>query len=124
MKRIHFLAAALFSLAAACAPSTGSPASGSAASGSAQTHVVEIHGMAFTPAALDVAVGDTVTWINHDVVPHTATAEDGAWDSGSLKQGAEWSLVVKASGPVDYRCAFHPQMTGVVNAGSPKTNAR
>lgn len=110
MKRIHFLAAALFSLAAACAPSTGSPASGSA-----QTHIVEISGMAFTPSALDVAVGDTVTWINRDVVPHTATAENGAWDSGSLGQGEEWSLVVKASGPVDYRCAFHPRMTGVVS---------
>jgi len=114
MKRIHFLAAALFSLAAACAPSTGE----------AETHIVEISGMAFTPAALDVAVGDTVTWINRDVVPHTATAENGAWDSGSLGQGEEWSLVVETAGSVDYRCAFHPQMTGVVDAGSYETDAR
>ncbi len=106
MKRIHSLAGALFSLAAACAPATGS----------AETHIVEIRGMAFTPSALEVAVGDTVTWINRDVVPHTATAADGVWDSGSLKQGEEWSLVVESPGSVDYRCTFHPQMTGVVDA--------
>lgn len=103
---IRSVAVALIGLAAACAPS----------SGSAESYLVEIRGMEFTPRVLDVAVGDTITWINRDVVPHTATAQDGSWDSGSLEQGGEWSLVVETSGPADYVCTFHPQMTGAINA--------
>ena len=38
-----------------------------------QRHVVEIRGMAFHPEALEVRRGDTVVWINRDMVPHTAT---------------------------------------------------
>lgn len=106
MKLLRNTAAALLAFSAACAPSIGA----------AETHIVEINGMAFTPAALDVAVGDTVTWINNDVVPHTATAADGAFDSGAIDQGAEWSLVIESAGSVDYVCTFHPQMSGVIRA--------
>lgn len=100
------ISTAMLTILAACAPSISA----------AETHIVEINGMAFTPAALDVAVGDTVTWINNDVVPHTATATDGGFDSGVIDQGAEWSLVIESAGSVDYVCTFHPQMTGVIRA--------
>lgn len=98
--------ASLLIVAAACAPTMSA----------AETHIVEINGFSFSPSVLDVAVGDTVTWINNDVVPHTATAGDGSWDSGSLDQGEEWSLVVENAGSADYICTFHPQMTGTINA--------
>jgi plastocyanin len=93
-------------LAAACAPSIGA----------AETHIVEISGLEFTPAVLDVAVGDTVTWVNRDVVPHTATAADGSFDSGGLDQGDAWSLVIERAGAIAYLCTFHPQMRGEINA--------
>lgn len=81
-----------------------------------ETHIVEINGMEFTPAVLDVAVGDAVIWVNNDIVPHTATDVGGVWNSGSMEQGDEWSLTVESAGAIDYLCAFHPQMTGVINA--------
>lgn len=106
MKFLRNSAAALLAISAACAPSISA----------AETHIVEINGMAFTPAALDVAVGDTVTWINNDVVPHTATAADGSFDSRAIDQGGQWSLVIESSGSLDYVCTFHPRMSGVINA--------
>jgi len=42
-----------------------------------QRHVVEIRNLEFTPKELVVATGDTITWINYDLVPHTVTADDG-----------------------------------------------
>lgn len=79
-----------------------------------RSHVVDIAGFQFAPAEITVAVGDTVTWSNHDIVPHTATAMDGAWDSGTLEGKARRSVVVRAKGKVDYQCALHPSMTGTV----------
>lgn len=82
----------------------------------AETHIVEIRGMEFVPAEIDAAVGDMVTWVNTDVLAHTATAADGAWDSGLLMEGDEWSLVLESAGRIDYACTPHPVMTGVINA--------
>ncbi|MEE2690053.1 MAG: cupredoxin family copper-binding protein [Pseudomonadota bacterium] len=82
----------------------------------AEVHYVEMRGLEFTPAVLNVRVGDTVVWRNTDVMPHTATSDDGSWDSGSLEAGDEWSLSIDEAGAVDYACAFHPTMTGVINA--------
>lgn len=79
-----------------------------------RSHVVEIAGFQFAPAEITVAVGDTVTWSNQDIVPHTATAIDGAWDSGSLEGKARRSVVVRAKGKVDYQCTLHPSMKGTV----------
>lgn len=75
-------------------------------------HEVVIEGLAFSPATLAVRAGDTVTWINRDVVPHTATGPDGAWDSGLLVAGARFTTVIGETGPGTYRCAYHPVMTG------------
>lgn len=82
----------------------------------AETHVVSIEGFQFVPAEISVSVGDTVTWINRDVAPHTATAGDGSFDSGSLGQDDEWSVVIETAGEFDYICLFHPQMQGVITA--------
>jgi plastocyanin len=75
-------------------------------------HVVEIEGFAFRPASLSVAPGDTVGWINRDIVPHTATDSAGTWDSGALGAGASWSLVAAAEGERSYLCTLHPSMKG------------
>ena len=79
-----------------------------------RSHVVQITGFAFVPARVTVAIGDTLTWANEDIVPHTATAAKGAWDSGTIAAKGRWTLVVRAGGRVDYRCALHPSMTGTV----------
>lgn len=80
----------------------------------AAEHVIEIRDFVFLPAELEVSVGDTVTWINYDVAPHTATAETGDWDSSQLDEGMEWSITFDESAQYSYLCTFHPAMTGVV----------
>ena len=78
-----------------------------------KTHTVEIRGMEFHPAVLTVAVGDTVVWINHDIVPHSATASGrAAWDTGQLLQNQTGRQVMTHSGATRYVCAFHPTMHG------------
>lgn len=69
---------------------------------------------AFEPAELNVAVGTTVTWANVGVAPHTITARDASFDSGTLKAGATFSFRFDKPGTFPYLCAFHPDMTGRV----------
>ena len=88
--------------------------SGCQGKGGGQVHRVEMKTMGFAPAELTVAVGDTVVWANHDIVPHTATADGRQFDSGSVNAGSEWSLVVREAGRIPYTCVFHPTMKGVL----------
>ncbi len=74
------------------------------------THVIDIKAFKFVPDTLKVRVGDTITWTNHDIVPHTATADDKSWDTGTLKRNERASLTVTAGMAPRYYCRFHPQM--------------
>jgi len=73
-------------------------------------HVIEIKGFKFVPAVLTIKSGDTITWINKDIVPHTATADDSTFDTGELKQNESISITVVGDGEVSYFCEFHPSM--------------
>ena len=73
-------------------------------------HHVVIQGFRFQPDSLVVAAGDTVEWSNRDILPHTSTAADSAWDSGVLAVGASWSTVLGVPGSHAYVCRLHPTM--------------
>lgn len=78
-----------------------------------QGHVVEIRGMAFHPEVLEVQRGDTVVWINQDIVPHTATeTRKSEWNTGPLLQGKSGSHVARRRGEAPYYCELHPVMLG------------
>ena len=47
---------------------------------------VIIREMRYEPVELTVAVGDTVEWVNRDLVPHTATAQSREWDPGAARR--------------------------------------
>lgn len=81
----------------------------------AQAHIIEIHKFKFQTKLLDVKVGDTVTWINKDVVPHTATALDKSWDSGRLNKDDSFTLTITDETLLAYFCVFHRQMKGALN---------
>ncbi|MES3039214.1 MAG: cupredoxin family copper-binding protein [Bdellovibrionota bacterium] len=75
-----------------------------------QHHTITIENVAFTPAELTIQKGDTVEWVNKDIIPHTVTTEKKGFDSGNMGTGATWKYEAKKSGSFDYRCNFHPNM--------------
>ncbi len=77
-------------------------------------HVVEIYKFKFIPAELETSPGDTIVWKNLDIVPHTITAADKSWDSGTIKKAGEWQTVVRSEAPGAYFCRFHPAMKAQV----------
>ncbi len=77
-------------------------------------HIVEIQAFSFQPQRTMVTPGDTIVWINRDIVPHTVTADGGTWRSQPLEEGQSWEVIVEDSGVYSYFCEFHPHMTGVL----------
>ena len=84
--------------------------------GSSGRHQVDIRGLAFRPRDLVVTVGDTVSWVNYDIVPHTVTFGGGAAGRDEVPPGKRFTLIVSARQPLSYRCRYHPNMTGTVVA--------
>ena len=84
------------------------------ADGHATTHTVTISNFAFSPANLTIKAGDTVMFTNEDSAPHTATADNGGFDTGNLSRGQSASLTFNAAGTFSYFCAIHPRMKGSI----------
>jgi plastocyanin len=76
---------------------------------------VEIKDYAFMPPTLTVPAGTTVTWTNADAVPHTATASDGAFDSGNLNPGQSFAFTFATPGSYAYVCQYHAGMQGTID---------
>lgn len=91
-------------------PTSAPPVSGAAA----EEALVTINDFAFTPLELVVAPGTTVTWSNLEWAPHTATADDGTFDSSRLDQGENFGHTFTEPGRYAYYCAFHPGMVGTI----------
>lgn len=75
---------------------------------------VQINGLAFSPAEITIMPGDTVEWINHDFVDHTATAADESWDV-TLAVGQTGQHEMSKVGTTKYFCRVHPNMTGIIH---------
>ena len=80
----------------------------------AETIAVEIVNFAFAPQTLEIAAGTTVTFVNNDTSPHTATADDGSFDTGAIDPGASAEATFDTPGTYTYICSFHPNMTGTI----------
>lgn len=83
---------------------------------------VNIQNFAFSPASVNVSVGDTVVWTQLDSAPHTSTSDDNppVWTSGALSLQQTFAFTFYAAGAFSYHCQFHPFMTGSVNVqGAP-----
>ncbi|MEO6851645.1 MAG: plastocyanin/azurin family copper-binding protein [Mucilaginibacter sp.] len=76
-------------------------------------YTVEIKDMKFVPADITVNKGDTVVWINKDLVVHDVTEEDSkAWSSGPIQSGGSWKMAV--TDEANYYCSIHVVMKGKV----------
>lgn len=74
---------------------------------------ITIAGFAFS-GVTDVTVGTTVTITNTDSAPHTWSADDGAFDSGSIAPGGTFEFTFTEAGTFAYHCNFHPSMSGTI----------
>jgi plastocyanin len=78
-----------------------------------KSHTVEIRAMQFQPAKLLIQKGDTVVFINLDILVHNVTEEKKkAWNSQSLATGDSYKMVPAES--TDYYCSLHPVMKGKI----------
>ena len=74
---------------------------------------VTIDNFTFTPAELKAKVGDTVTWTNHDDIPHTVVSA-GKFRSKAMDTDNTFSFTFTAAGDYPYFCSIHPHMTGMI----------
>ena len=99
----------------AAGTTTESGGSAAAPSGEAQrSEKVEIVEYVYGPDPVTVQVGGKVTWLNKDTAPHTATADDGSFDTGTIERGKLQSETFKQAGTYPYFCEIHPTMHGTV----------
>jgi plastocyanin len=74
------------------------------------THTVTIDATSYRPRTLTVAAGDSVVWVNKDLLAHTATAKNGSFDSKDIPAGGSWTYRVGSEGLFAYTCLYHPTM--------------
>ena len=79
----------------------------------AATIQIVMENLVFAPAEATAKVGDTVEWINKDIVVHTATARNGDFDV-TMPPKKTVTSVLKKAGIVEYYCRFHPNMKAVL----------
>jgi plastocyanin len=75
---------------------------------------VLVDNFSFTPATAAVPVGTTVTWTNHDDIPHTVVSPEQKFKSPVLDTDDTFSHTFDAAGTYKYYCSIHPRMTGQV----------
>jgi plastocyanin len=75
---------------------------------------VKIDNFSFTPATLTVSAGTTVTWTNHDDIPHTVVSDDKSMKSKALDTDDKFSFSFSKPGTYSYFCSLHPKMKGVI----------
>jgi plastocyanin len=99
------------------APETTAPTSNNAPAPSGEavrSGKVSVVDYSFSPTTVTIQAGGKVIWKNDGQQPHTATADDGSFDTGTIDPGKLKSESFKDTGTFTYICSIHPQMKGTV----------
>jgi len=76
---------------------------------------IEIRSFAFVPSEITINVGNTLTWVNNDLVPHTITSDSGTeLNSPTLSKGKTFSYTFNTAGTYEYHCSIHSSMKGKI----------
>jgi len=75
---------------------------------------IKIDNFVFGPQTVTVPVGATVTWTNHDDIPHTSVSTEGVFKSKVMDTDEKFSYTFTKAGTYAYYCSIHPKMTGTV----------
>jgi plastocyanin len=78
-----------------------------------KVYTITLQQLAFGPVPSGLRVGDTIEWVNNDVLLHSATAKDNSFDV-ELKPKAHVRMVLRKAGNFTFYCRYHPGMTGVL----------
>ncbi len=116
-------AAAVAAVAALLVPSGTAEATPAPEHSAARAASVTVANMAFSPAAVTVAVGETVTWTFTDSTAHTTTSDQGFWDSGTKLNGGTYSRAFTSAGTFPYHCTIHSHMRGTVRVSVTATGS-
>lgn len=79
---------------------------------------VDVLASSYSPATFTVEAGTTVLFKNTSELPHTATADNGSFDTGMISPGASKSVVVRKAGQIQFHCQFHGGPGGVGQSGT------
>jgi plastocyanin len=100
-----FIAAFLIAAPAAFAQPADLPAG--------REYTVTMSSMSYGATPPDLKVGDTIVWVNHDTVMHSATARDHSFDL-RLNPGQSGKTTLSRAGRFPFYCLFHPSMRGTL----------
>jgi plastocyanin len=93
---------------------TDLPLENDTASTDADSRPVLVDNFSFSPAAMTVVAGATVTWTNRDDVPHNIVSTDKTFASPVLDTDQRFSHRFEGPGRHSYYCSLHPRMTGQI----------
>jgi plastocyanin len=79
-----------------------------------EANVVTIDNFSFGPGELNVAVGTTVKFINHDDIPHSVVENNKSFRSKALDTDDSYSYTFASAGTFSYFCGLHPKMVGKI----------
>jgi plastocyanin len=84
--------------------------------GASETRVelLDDDGFVFSPADVEIAAGETVTWVHEGRISHSVTAGDDTFDSGTMAAGDVFEFTFDEPGEYPYVCIFHGNMRGTV----------
>jgi len=83
----------------------------------AHDYVVPLANMAFGSIPSGLKVGDTITWVNKDSVPHTVTARDHSFDL-RVGPGQSSQLKLTKAGAYQIYCILHAPMRASFTVGN------
>jgi plastocyanin len=124
--KLIFVLCALALAGVACSSKTSTPSTPAASSppaaspspsASPAATVTMVDALKFVPDSVSVKAGDTVEWKNTGSAPHTVTADDGSFDSGTstpINAGGTYDHTFPTAGTFKYHCTIHPQMKATV----------
>lgn len=107
-------ALAVFAIPAGPAVAGGGGCHGPATTGAGDA--VEMVDACFTPTTLEVGVGDTVTFVNRDPMPHNVSAM-GWGKLEPMAQGDWFTTTFAEAGVYPFACTYHTGMTGLIVVG-------
>jgi plastocyanin len=86
---------------------------GSRAAGAADAEII-VDNFTFSPVPLMVKAGTTVTWMNHDDIPHSIVCPALKIKSHPMDSDETFAYRFEQEGTFDYICGLHPHMHGQV----------